>query len=75
MPSVTTAVIIQGLTICRMHRRGLDRCRYKDDRGMKRWVGIGVTADLEGFAKLTEPDRTPENLVIVGKAVDTRIAN
>jgi IS5 family transposase len=26
-------------------RHGLNRCRYKGDRGMKRWVGIGVIAD------------------------------
>jgi hypothetical protein len=24
---------------------GLDRCRYKGDAGMKRWVGLGVIAD------------------------------
>src|SRR5882672_5362232 len=26
-------------------RHGLDRCRYKGDAGMKRWVGLGVVAD------------------------------
>jgi transposase, IS5 family len=26
-------------------RHGLSRCRYRGDRGMKRWVGIGVIAD------------------------------
>jgi transposase, IS5 family len=26
-------------------RHGLNRCRYKGDRGMKRWVGFGVIAD------------------------------
>ena len=26
-------------------RHGLNRCRYKGDRGMKRWVGIGIIAD------------------------------
>jgi hypothetical protein len=26
-------------------RHGLNRSRYKGDRGMKRWVGIGVIAD------------------------------
>jgi transposase, IS5 family len=26
-------------------RHGLNRCRYKGDRGMERWVGIGVIAD------------------------------
>jgi len=24
---------------------GLNRCRYKGDAGMKRWVGLGVIAD------------------------------
>ena len=26
-------------------RHGLDRCRYKGDAGMERWVGFGVIAD------------------------------
>ena len=26
-------------------RHGLDRCRYKDDTGMRRWVGLGVIGD------------------------------
>jgi len=26
-------------------RHGLNRCRYKGDNGMKRWVGLGVIAD------------------------------
>ena len=26
-------------------RHGLNRCRYKGDTGMKRWVGLGVIAD------------------------------
>lgn len=26
-------------------RHGLNRCRYQGDRGMKRWVGLGVIAD------------------------------
>lgn len=26
-------------------RHGLDRCRYRGDSGMKRWVGLGVIAD------------------------------
>lgn len=26
-------------------RQGLNRCRYKGDDGMKRWVGLGVIAD------------------------------
>jgi len=26
-------------------RHGLDRCRYRGDAGMKRWVGLGVVAD------------------------------
>ena len=32
--------------ICVVKRRhGLNRCRYKGDAGMKRWVGLGVIAD------------------------------
>jgi IS5 family transposase len=26
-------------------RRGLTRCRYRGQKGMKRWVGLGVIAD------------------------------
>ena len=26
-------------------RHGLNRCRYKGDRGMKRWVGLGIISD------------------------------
>src|SRR5258707_15588149 len=26
-------------------RHGLDRCRYKGNAGMKRWVGLGIIAD------------------------------
>ena len=26
-------------------RHGLDRCRYRGEEGMKRWVGLGVIAD------------------------------
>jgi hypothetical protein len=26
-------------------RHGLQRCRYRGDDGMKRWVGLGVIAD------------------------------
>ena len=36
-------------------RHGLNRCRYKGTRGMKRWTGPGVIAD---------------NLINIGKAID-----
>jgi transposase, IS5 family len=36
-------------------RHGLNRCRYKGDAGMKRWVGLGVIAD---------------NLINIGRALD-----
>jgi transposase, IS5 family len=36
-------------------RNGLNRCRYKGDTGMKRWVGLGVIAD---------------NLINIGRALD-----
>src|SRR5262249_51202678 len=26
-------------------RHGLSRCRYRGEKGMKRWVGLGVIAD------------------------------
>ena len=38
-------------------RHGLDRCRYRGEDGMKRWVGLGVIAD---------------NLINVGQAIDKR---
>jgi transposase, IS5 family len=38
-------------------RHGLNRCRYKGETGMKRWVGLGVIAD---------------NLINIGRAVEQR---
>jgi IS5 family transposase len=38
---------------------GLNRCRYKGDAGMKRWVGLGVIAD---------------NLINIGRALDEQAA-
>jgi transposase, IS5 family len=38
-------------------RHGLNRCRYKGDDGMKRWVGLGVIAD---------------NLINIGRVMATR---
>jgi IS5 family transposase len=40
-------------------RHGLNRCRYKGDAGMKRWVGLGVIAD---------------NLVSIGHALEKQTA-
>jgi IS5 family transposase len=40
-------------------RHGLDRCRYKGDTGMHRWVGLGVIGD---------------NLVTIGNAMARRSA-
>jgi transposase, IS5 family len=40
-------------------RHGLNRCRYKGDDGMKRWVGLGVIAD---------------NIINIGRAMETRAA-
>jgi len=40
-------------------RHGLDRCRYKGDAGMQRWVGLGVIAD---------------NLVNIGRAMEKHAA-
>jgi len=41
-------------------RHGLDRCRYKGDSGMRRWVGLGVIGDnllTLGNALANTPDR------------------
>jgi IS5 family transposase len=38
-------------------RHGLNRCRYKGDNGMHRWVGLGVIGD---------------NLVTIGNALARR---
>ncbi len=38
-------------------RHGLNRCRYKGDAGMKRWVGLGVVAD---------------NIINIGRAMEKR---
>jgi hypothetical protein len=36
-------------------RHGLNRCRYKGDNGMKRWVGLGEIADnLVNIGRTTE---------------------
>src|SRR5262249_5697817 len=40
-------------------RHGLNRCRYRGDEGMKKWVGLGVIAD---------------NLINIGKIVALRTA-
>ena len=38
-------------------RHGLNRCRYKGEAGMKRWVGLGVIAD---------------NVINIGRAIEKR---
>ena len=38
-------------------RHGLDRCRYKGDSGMRRWVGLGVIGD---------------NLIAIGNAMEKK---
>jgi transposase, IS5 family len=40
-------------------RNGLNRCRYRSDIGMQRWVALGVIAD---------------NLVNIGRVISTRAA-
>jgi transposase, IS5 family len=41
-------------------RHGLDRCRYKGDAGMQRWVGLGVIADnLINIGHAMEKHATP----------------
>ena len=41
-------------------RHGLNRCRYKGDAGMKRWVGLGMIAD---------------NIINIGRAMEKRAAH
>ncbi len=38
-------------------RHGLNRCRYRGDNGMKRWVGLGVISD---------------NLINIGRAIENQ---
>jgi transposase, IS5 family len=38
---------------------GLNRCRYKGDNGIKRWVGLGVISD---------------NLINIGRVMEGRTA-
>src|SRR6195256_6419275 len=40
-------------------RHGLNRCRYKGEAGMKRWVGLGVIAD---------------NVINIGRAMEKQVA-
>ena len=40
-------------------RHGLNRCRYRGDAGMKRWVGLGVIAD---------------NILNIGRALEKQAA-
>lgn len=40
-------------------RHGLNRCRYKGQNGMKRWVWLGVIAD---------------NLINIGRAMEKQTA-
>jgi IS5 family transposase len=40
-------------------RGGLNRCRYKGEAGMQRWVGLGVIAD---------------NLINIGRALEKQSA-
>jgi transposase, IS5 family len=40
-------------------RHGLNRCRYKGEAGMKRWVGLGVIAD---------------NIINIGRAMEKQVA-
>lgn len=42
-------------------RHGLNRCRYKGDAGMRRWVGLGVFADtLINIGRALIARRTPQ---------------
>ena len=42
-------------------RHGLNRCRYKGDAGMQRWVGLGVIADtLINIGRALNARQTPK---------------
>ena len=44
-----------------MRRHGLNRCRYKGDAGMQRWVGLGVFADtLINIGRVLTERKTPQ---------------
>src|SRR6476659_6784721 len=45
--------------VLRLLIHGLNRCRYKGDAGMKRWVGLGMIAD---------------NIINIGRAMEKRAA-
>jgi len=50
---------VRGTISVVKRRHGLNRCRYKGDAGMKRWVGLGIIADNLlniGRALATEPE-------------------
>jgi len=36
---------VEGRISVLKRRHGLNRCRYRGDAGMQRWVGLGVIAD------------------------------
>jgi len=46
-------------------RHGLNRCRYRGEAGMQRWVGLGVIAD--NLVSMVEPYKTsPGSTLLVG---------
>jgi IS5 family transposase len=41
-------------------RHGLNRCRYKGDAGMMRWIGLGVIADnLINIGRVMQKQKAP----------------
>ena len=51
-----TEVIGKRISVAK-RRHGLNRCRYRGDVGLKRWVGLGVLAD---------------NLINIGRAIQNQ---
>ena len=49
----------QGRISVGKRRHGLNRCHYRGDAGMKRWVGLGVIAD---------------NIINIGRAIEKQAA-
>lgn len=52
-------------------RHGLNRCRYKGDAGMQRWVGLGVFADtLINIGRVLTERQTPKKSANAAKSTN-----
>ena len=55
-----TEVIRKRISVAK-RRHGLNRCRYRGDVGLKRWVGLGVLADNLINASARSSIRSPQD--------------